>query len=211
MSKGEPTVIRAIIFDFGNVLCRLDRPACNRALAAHSKLEAEAVGRLVWGGDIERDAETGRIDSREHFRRIRTAIDGEASWTYDEFVNEYQLAIQPYAGGERAVLGAKELGLRCFILSNTSFLHARVIFANEVFCTVPELHALSFRLGWMKPDPRCWTWILERANLSARECLYVDDAPAYCSIARDLGFRAMPYEIGTNDLLQSIQGMIYSG
>lgn len=203
-------MIRAVIFDFGNVLCRLDRSACNSALAAHSPLDAEKVGRLVWGGDIELDAETGKIDSREHFRRIKAAIGGEAAWTYDCFATEYLSAIQPHPEGEAALLGAKELGLRCFILSNTSFLHARGIFTNEVLCTVPELHALSFKLGWMKPDPRCWTWILERTGLPAGDCLYVDDVAAYCATAESLGFRAIHYEIGSIDLLQTIQGVLYS-
>jgi FMN phosphatase YigB (HAD superfamily) len=204
-------VIRAIVFDFGNVLCRLDRPGCNRALAAHSRLDAEEVGRLVWGGDIEQAAETGKIDSREHFRRVKAAIGGEEGWTYECFATEYLSAIQPHPEGAASLRGARQLGLRCFILSNTSFLHARGIFANEDFCTVPELHALSFKLGWMKPDPRCWTWLLERAGLPASDCIYVDDIPAYCATAESLGFRAIQYEIGEIDLLQEIRRVLYSG
>jgi len=199
---------RAVVFDFGNVLCRLDRPACDEALAAHSPLGAEEVGRKVWGGDIELDAETGRIDSREHFRRIKTAIEGEREWTYELFASEYMAALEPYPEGEAALLGARELGLRCFILSNTSFLHSRFIFNNEVLCTVPEFHALSFKLGWMKPDPRCWTWILDRSGLAARDCLYVDDVGAYCAAAETLGFRSLRHEIGEIDLLQAMQAML---
>lgn len=198
-------MIKAIIFDYGNVLCRVDRSVCNRMLAAHSRLGAEEVGLRVWGGDIERDAETGRIDSRAHFQRIKAAIGGEDGWTYERFAEEYMSAIQPRQEGEELLLGARTLGLRCFILSNTSFLHARSIFANEVFCTVPEFHALSFKLGWMKPDPRCWDWILERTGLQAGECLYVDDVAANCAAAEALGFRAVRYEIGAYDLLQAVK------
>ena len=112
---------------------------------------------------------------------------------------------------EAALLGARALGLRCFILSNTSFLHSRAIFTNEVCCTVPELHALSFKLGWMKPDPRCWTWLLERAGLPAGDCLYVDDVAEYCGVAAGLGFRTLHYEIGAMNLLQAIAAVLYSG
>ena len=198
-------MIQAIVFDYGNVLCRIDRPACNRALAAHSRLSAEEVGRRVWGGDIELDAETGKIDSREHFRRIKAAIGGSDDWTYEGFAAEYMRAIQPCPEGEAALLGAKRLGLRCFILSNTSFLHARSIFSNETFCTAPELHALSFKLGWMKPDPRCWAWLLERAGLRAGNCIYVDDVPANCATAESLGFCTIHYEIAGFDLLETVR------
>lgn len=201
-------MIQAIVFDYGNVLCRIDRPACNRALAAHSPLAAEEVGRLVWGGDIELDAETGKIDSREHFRRIKAAIEGEEAWTYECFAAEYMSAIQPCPEGERILLGARQLGLRCFILSNTSFLHSRSIFANEIFCTVPELHALSFKLGWMKPDPRTWTWLLEHAHLRAGDCIYVDDVPSNCATAEQLGFHAIHYEIAGYDLVEKLRATL---
>jgi len=201
-------MIQAIVFDYGNVLCRIDRAACNRALASHSRLEVEEVGRRVWGGAIEQDVETGRIDSREQFRRIKAAISADEAWTYECFAAEYMLAIQPCPEGEQALLGARELGLRCFILSNTSFLHARSIYSNEVFCTVPELHALSFKLGWMKPDPRCWTWVLDHAGLSAGDCLYVDDVSANCAAAEALGFRAIHYEIAGFDLVKTIRGKL---
>lgn len=204
-------MIRAAVFDFGNVLCRLDRPACNRALAAHSPLGPEEVGRRLWGGELERAAETGAIDSHEQFRRVRAAIGGAADWTYDDFARDYMAGIEPHPDGEAALVGARALGLRCFILSNTSFLHSRAIFASEICCTVPELHALSFKLGWMKPDPRCWTWLLERAGLPAGDCLYVDDLAGYCATAEALGFRTIHYRIGAMNLLQAIEGVLYSG
>ena len=204
-------MIRAVVFDFGNVLCRLDRPACNRALAAHSALGPEEVGRRIWGGELERAAETGRIDSHEQFRRVKAAIGGAADWSYDEFAQDYMAGIGPHPEGEAALLGARELGLRCFVLSNTSFLHARALFTSEACCTVPELHALSFKLGWMKPDPRCWTWLLERAGLRPGDCLYVDDLPASCARAQALGFRTIHYQIGAMKLLQAIEGVLYSG
>ncbi len=198
-------MIKAAVFDYGNVLCRVDRSACNRALAAHSRLAAEEVGRFVWGGAIEEDAETGRIDSREHFRRIKAAIDGEAGWTYERFAEEYMAGILPHPDGEAALLGARRLGLRCFVLSNTSFLHARGIFTSEVLCTVPELHALSFKLGWMKPDPRCWRWLLDRAGLDAAECIYVDDALINCEAAAAMGFRVIHCVAAPCDLLHEIR------
>ena len=204
-------MIQGVVFDFGNVLCRVDRPACNLALSSHTSLGPAEVDRLIWGGTLETEAETGRIDSMEQFRRIKAVLGGEEDWTYDCFAQEFRLAIQPHPEGEAALLWARDQGLRCFVLSNTSFLHARAIFDNEVLCTVPELHALSFKLGWMKPDPRCWQWLLKRAGLRAEACIYVDDMPAYCATAAGLGFHAIHYRMGENDLLRGIQGVLYSG
>lgn len=200
--------VKAVIFDFGNVLCRLDRPAANRAIASHSRLSAEEVDARLWGGDIERDAETGRIDSQGLFRRVREAIGAEASWTYGDFEAEFMRCIQPNPDGEAALIGAAERGLRTFVLSNTSFLHARWLFQNETLATVPELYALSYKLGFMKPDPRCWLWLLERSGLGPGECLYVDDLAAYCAAAEALGLGSIRYDLGSENLLQKLEGVL---
>jgi len=200
---------KAVIFDFGNVLCRLNRPAVNAALAAHSPLSPEEVGRRLWGGDIERDAETGRYDSREHFRRIKETIEGEAAWAYETFTEEYMKAIEPFPAGEEALARVHERGLRVFVLSNTSFLHSRFIFQREVLASIPELHALSYKIGTMKPDPGIWLWLLKRASLEARDCLYVDDVGAYCEAAASLGFATLRYEIDGQDLARELDFALY--
>ncbi|HET7839140.1 MAG TPA: HAD-IA family hydrolase [Rectinemataceae bacterium] len=201
-------MIKAVVFDFGNVLCKLERGLANAAMAAHTSLSPEEVGLRVWNGSIERDSETGLIDSREHFRRIRVALEAGSAWSYDDFVEEIGRAIVPYPEGEASLQGVAGLGLRCFILSNTNWIHSLKIFGREVLATVPELHALSFKIGAMKPDPRIWLWLLERAGLEARDCLYVDDVEAYCVAARSLGFSALRFHHSGGNLLQAVERLL---
>jgi HAD superfamily hydrolase (TIGR01509 family) len=200
---------KAVVFDFGNVLCRLNRPAANTALAAHSPLSPDEVGRRIWGGDIEREVETGRYDSHEHFKRIKERIEGEASWGYETFAEEYMKALEPFPEGEEALASVRARGLRTFVLSNTSFLHSRFIFQRELLASVPELHALSYKVGRMKPDPGIWLWLLDRASLEARDCLYVDDVGAYCEAAASLGFATLRFEIDSQDLARELGSVLY--
>jgi HAD superfamily hydrolase (TIGR01509 family) len=201
-------MIKAVVFDFGNVLCKLDRGAANSAMAAHTSFSADEVGKLVWNGSIERDSETGLIDSHEHFLRIRETLAADPSWSYEEFVRDFRRAIVPYPEGEAAVEGIAAMGLRTFILSNTNWIHSLQIFEREILGTVPELHALSFRIGAMKPDPRIWNWLLERSGMRAQDCLYVDDVGAYCEAARSLGFSALQYHHSSGNLLHAIQKLL---
>jgi FMN phosphatase YigB (HAD superfamily) len=202
---------KAVIFDYGNVLCRLDRGAVNRALAGHCALSVEEVGARLWEGDIERGAETGELDSRSQFDRVREAIGADPAWSYEDFEREYMACLLPNPDGEAALLGAARAGLRCFILSNTSFLHSRAIFLNETLASIPELYALSYKLGFMKPDPRCWLWILERASLQPQECVYVDDLEENCAAAAALGIRPILYDFRTEDLSRKLGAMLQSG
>jgi FMN phosphatase YigB (HAD superfamily) len=201
-------MIKAVVFDFGNVLCKLDRESALEGLAAHSAMEPAEIRKLVWGGEIEREAETGRIDSRVHFERVKAAIRGEPSWSYDRFLEEFGRCIVPYPEGEAAVVGASRLGLRTFILSNTNYIHSLSIFDREILATYPELYSLSYKVGFMKPDPRIWLWLLDRARLPAGDCLYVDDLPEYCAAAASLGFATLNFHWTSGNLLQGIERML---
>jgi glucose-1-phosphatase len=207
-TEGRDGVVKAVIFDFGNVLCRLDRSGGNRILATHCALSPEEVDKRIWGGDLERDAETGRIDSRTQFERIREVIGADPSWSYEEFSRDFMAFLKPHPEGEAALVGVARSGYRTFILSNTSFLHSRGIFQNENLATIPELYALSYKIGFMKPDPRCWLWILDRTGLRPEECMYVDDVQAYCDAAAALGLRSMRYDPETENLLQKLETVL---
>jgi len=201
-------VIKAVVFDLGNVLCRLDWNACDSAFAVHSPLSAEQVGRRVRSEELERVSETGRCDSAEYFRRVKEAIQADSAWTYEEFSEELMRCFIPHPSGERAVVRARELGLRVFILSNTSYLHSRFICSREVLATIPELYALSFKVGVMKPDPAIWKWLLDRSGLEAKECLYFDDIAINCDIGSSLGFRAALHDPETGNLSKELEAML---
>ena len=199
---------QAVVFDYGNVLAMVDRPAMCAAMARHSPLSAGEVQSLVWGGDLEREAETGAYDSREQFRRVKERIRGEDSWSYEQFREEFAAGFVFNDEGLEALRLAAGRGRRTFILSNTSFLHARLLFQNETLATVPEGYVLSFKVGVMKPDPAIWRHLLRTAGLQAGECLYIDDVPEYCAAAQRLGFTALNYLRGNTDLLQKLENLL---
>ncbi len=196
---------KAVIFDFGNVLSILDRPATDRAFAAHCRLSPEEVGSRIWHDGLLFDLETGKIGAREHFERVKETLGADDAWNYDEYDEEFMRCILPHPPGRAALRAVSEAGLRTFILSNTSFLHARAIFLDETLAALPELYALSYKLGVMKPEPRIWLWLLERAGLDPRDCVYVDDVPAYCAAAAALGMAALHYDFRKDDLWRKLE------
>ncbi|PKL06950.1 MAG: hypothetical protein CVV53_01685 [Spirochaetae bacterium HGW-Spirochaetae-9] len=199
---------KAVVFDFGNVLCALDRMAFARAAAPHARLSAEDLDRALWGGAFEHDFETGKYGSREYFRRVGQLAGFTPDYTYDQFVEDYTKIILPNPDGEEGLLAARALGARCFVLSNTSWLHARKIFDNEILASVPELHILSYKVGSMKPDPRIWLKLLEYSSLEADDCLYIDDVKAYCDTAESLGFGAFCYDKNADSLSHIVKNML---
>ncbi len=199
---------QAVVFDFGNVLCGLDRMAFARAAAPRSRLSAQKLDAALWGGSLEQEHETGRFDSRGFYRRVAELAGFDPSYSYEEFVTDYRRIILPNPDGEAGLIAARELGARCFVLSNTAFLHATMIFENEVLASIPEFHVLSYKVGFMKPDPRIWLKLLKYAQLNAADCLYIDDVQAYCDTAKELGFGTFCYDRTKHFLPQTLQAMI---
>jgi len=184
------------------------RRAVARAAAPRSKLSARDLDAALWGGSLEREHETGRFDSRGFYRRVAALAGFEPSYSYEEFAGDYRRIILPNPDGEAGLITARDRGARCFVLSNTSFLHARMIFENEVLASIPELHILSYKVGLMKPDPRIWLKLLEYTGLDAGDCLYIDDVEAYCDAARGLGFGVFCYDRNTHFLSQILQDVL---
>ena len=55
-------------------------------------------------------------------------------------------------------------------------------------------YALSYTLGFRKPDPRIYRAALAMAESLPEEALYFDDIPEYVQAAAGLGMRALHFE-----------------
>jgi len=200
---------KAVIFDFGNVLCRVERGNFVHKAARHARaMDAEALLNALWGTELEYEFETGKFDSHEYFRRVQALADLDPAYSYEQFVEDYKSIIVPNPDGEEGLKTAVGLGARTFVLSNTSFLHASVIFDNEILGTYPELYILSYKLGVMKPDPRIWKKLLEYTRLDPEGCLYIDDIGQYCETARSLGMSAFWYDFHVHNLSRELKNML---
>ncbi len=200
--------ILAVVFDFGNVLAMFDHLANCRQLAGRCPLPAEEILRRIWHNDLERDAESGRYDSREQFRRISGRIQAADGWSYEQFLEDFAAGLELNPEGFDALRLAAGSGRRTFLLSNISFAHARYLFLNEELATIPEGYVLSFKVGAMKPDPAIWRHLLATTGLSADQCLYIDDEAPFCRAAEAQGFATIHYQKGSTDLLQRLRACL---
>lgn len=191
--------IRAVVFDFGNVLALHDRLDICRRFSRHSRLSAEEILPRVYGNELEFDSETGRLDSREHFRQIKERIQGQQDWSYETFAEEYKNVFELNDEALQALQMAAKTH-RVFILSNTTYLHALWLFEQELLATLPELYFFSFKLGVMKPDPEVFRIMLRTGGITAPECLYIDDLPEFCASAESVGINSICYRRGRCDL-----------
>lgn len=192
--------IKNIIFDFGDVFINLDKPATFR--------EMQKLGLV--GLTAEMDAtnkayEKGEISTRafiqfyqNHFPRLSET----------ELVSAWNAIILDFPSHRLEFLKQlqQQAAHRIFLWSNTNALHLERV--QEVmgqqnykaFLSYFEKHYFSHELGMRKPEPICFTSILEEQNLRPEETLFIDDTPDNTAVASRLGLQTWNLQPGLDDV-----------
>jgi len=199
--------IKNIIFDFGGVLVDLKPQACLDAFAALGLPQVadyltpyghQGPFGKVENGDI--DLHQFRNEIRETFKVDLTDLQIEEAWgafLLHTPLNKIQMVHQL----------AKTY--RVFLLSNTNPIHIRKLKEfDEAGYPVSECFEklyLSYEIGLSKPGQAIFEYLLNDAGILPEETLLVDDAPANCRTAAELGmhtYQPEPFEDFTGELLQ---------
>ena len=183
--------LKAIIFDFGNVLCRFDNARFLEGLSALCGKPAQALGKTLYeDSTLTQDHEAGRIGSGEFLRGV-SALCG-TDLPEADFISVYTDIFTPIHTTFDLIRKLKpdyKLGL----LSNTSPWHfEKAIRTTEVFPLFDSV-TLSYEVGASKPDPRLFEDALAKLGLMAEECLYIDDLPAFAQAAKDHLMQGITY------------------
>lgn len=200
--------IKNIVFDFGGVLVDLKQEACLQAFAdlgvpqvADYLTPYGHKGPFGKMEDGEIDVATFCDEFRETFNVPHlTNLQIEEAW------GAFLVHI-PF--GKMKMVHELAKRYRVFLLSNTNEVHIRKLQefedagfpVNECF----EKCYLSYQIGSSKPGRAIFQHVLDDAGILAEETLLVDDGPANCRTAAEMGFKTYqpaPYEDFTAELLQ---------
>jgi putative hydrolase of the HAD superfamily len=185
--------IRAVIFDYGEVLCVPD-PAAHRRLLQLTGLGHDAFEPLYWRD--RRDYDLGLLDGPRYWAQfardaglsftpaqIEALIENDVlTWTAN--LNEPMLAW---------AAALQNAGLLTAILSNMG---------PDVLCTMRQEFAWlahfnqliwSCELGIAKPDPAIYSLTCERLGVPLSEALFIDDKEENIRAAEQLGLHALQF------------------
>jgi glucose-1-phosphatase len=166
-------MIKAVIFDFGNVLCSFRVTSFFENLARRSACTVDQLlGLMPEISHAAIEYESGRLTSEEFLQHF-SALAG-ITISRDEFITSYTTIFTPIDGtfdAIRRLKGRYRLGL----LSNTNEWHfEHSIRTVDVFPFFDAV-TLSYEIGAMKPAPAIYTDMLRKLNLPADACVYFDD------------------------------------
>jgi glucose-1-phosphatase len=184
-------MIHAVIFDFGNVICRFDPTMFVRAVAPYSSKSIPELGNILMNSsDLFVEYETGRIPSAVFLELM--SIRCSLSCTQAQFIEAFNSIFSPNLPTFDLIRRLKP-NYRLGLLSNTSEWHFRHgIYPTEVF-PLFETVTLSFEVGTMKPAEDIYRDALEKLGLPPENCVYIDDIKEYADAATALGMHGIHY------------------
>jgi FMN phosphatase YigB (HAD superfamily) len=186
-------VIKAIVFDLGNVLISFDHAIAARRIAKLSHKSLEEIYRLFFDSDLTQHFEEGKLSSQDFFLQVKEMLG--LSIEYEEFLPIWN-EIFFLTDENHQVYGIAK-GLTAThttaLLSNINELHFNYLKARfPVFDVFHHLFA-SYALGAIKPNPSIYKKALETLKVKPDEAFYVDDRAELIEKASLLGMRAFLY------------------
>ncbi len=182
-------MIRAFLFDIGNVIVRFDFTRALRAVASLSDVpdEAAVLQRI---DAVKLIYEDGRM-SREAFLREAFAL-LKYRGTREQFIAAWQdifWANEPMHALIRSLHGRFPIHL----LSNTNDIHVEGLFRDfDVFgCVTTGVY--SHEVQASKPDPRIYAIACEKCGIEPKTTFFIDDLAANIEAARTAGFQTHHY------------------
>jgi len=192
---------RAVIFDIGRVIVRLDLERAFAPIAAamqnaagpsDKRLSAADTWALIRADDSWDKWQEGRISPADWHQRIMGLL--KLSLSYAEFRDAWNRVLHP-----QTILSDElfaQLGGRCrlALLSNTDPIHVECLEQRFTFGRYFPTRIYSCGVGASKPSPAIYQAALESLGVLAHEALYIDDIEEFVDAARQLGLDAVRFE-----------------
>ena len=182
--------VRAVIVDFGGVICSFDYGIFCTRLADRIGRPAEQILQTAFGGALQVEFESGRLTGPDYHRRLMDLLDADI--TYDEFFPMYG-DIFTEVPGTADILRRLHSTYPLYLLSDTNEIHFGYVRDKvDVLGLFSDL-VLSHEVGAMKPSPLIYAEVLARSGVPPQACVFIDDRPTNVDGARRVGMRAVQF------------------
>lgn len=182
--------IEAIVFDLGNtVFTATDQGYRDDHWERRLDLPPGTLSREVWGSQMERSALVGAVPLEEFWDWVGQTLGLTAQnlSDFDDGLWEGIVLLPQVA----ALLERLKTGYRVAALSNAwSDARGRTagIYGLE---RLVEFIAYSAEIGFAKPDPRAYMFVVEQLGIQPDQTLFVDDSATNIAAAAALGMHVV--------------------
>ncbi len=188
----HPTKLKAIIFDIGRVLVRIDVGRAMQGLASGSSLSPSELWTAIEKDPRWPDWQEGRMSPRDWYLHLAKRFGG--NFTFEQFTEVWNRVLDPLPIQEDAFLKSLSNRYRLALLSNTDPIHVQHLEASYSFFAFFPARIYSCAVGASKPNPLIYREALRALKVQAQEAVYIDDIAAYVEAAQRLGMAGIQFQ-----------------
>jgi glucose-1-phosphatase len=179
--------IRAIIFDIGRVLVRVDIRKAQLGLTKGNGLTPEELWAAIEKDPRWPDWQEGRMSARDWHQNLCNRLG--VTLNFEEFTKVWNSALDPQPIHPDSLFQQLSKSYRLGLLSNTDPIHvAHLESTYSFFNHFPQpVRVYSCSVGASKPNPLIFREALRACKVKADEAVYIDDIPAFAEAASALG------------------------
>lgn len=190
-------MIKAIIFDFGNVICHFTNEIYKQKIADLSGKTIEEIKNIFYeNSDIFKRFETGEINGQEFYENLGKIYG--INIPYQELKTIYSKDKFSRVPGTKELIEKLRKNYKVGLLSNTSEWDWDYMIQVAPEVLIFDSITKSYEVGAMKPNEAIYEDALKKLNLKPEECIYTDDILEYVDKAKSLGFEAFQFTTAEN-------------
>jgi glucose-1-phosphatase len=179
-------------FDLGKVLVDFSVDRMLQQIGAVARIPAEQVRAVLFGDGLMRQHEAGRLSTRELYEVFCAAIGSRPD--FDALAAAVGAIFELNRPMLPLVAQLRQAGHAMGILSNTCETHWEYCLGHyRIVRDGFAVHALSYRIGTLKPEAAIFHAAAELAGVRPEEIFFVDDLTEHVAGARAVGFDAVQF------------------
>lgn len=179
-------MIKTLLFDFGDVFLRLDKPATFRELKnlGIQDFTSEKIKFL-------QEYEKGTVSTTDF---IKTLQEWYPQIPSSKLIKAWNAILLDFPQERMDFIQklSEEGEFQLILLSNTNELHIKWVTEHirffQEFKACFDAFYLSHEINFRKPDHNIFEFVLEKHGLSPKEILFIDDTEENIAAAKKLGF-----------------------
>jgi glucose-1-phosphatase len=183
--------IKAIIFDIGSVIVRLDPSRAIAAIGAGSRLSPDKVWAAVPQDPLWHGWQEGRVTPTDWYQNVIARFHTPIS--FDEFCDAWNSILCPELILPERLFRQLSKKCRLVLLSNTDPIHVGCMESKFPFIRYFPERIYSCDVGASKPGLKIFRAAIRAAGVPANQILFIDDIRENVLAARRIGLNALQF------------------
>jgi glucose-1-phosphatase len=184
-------MIKAVIFDYGNVIHKWDNDIFLNELVKLSGKDYNYIYDLIFSNGMHSKLEVGKISPSFFFNTIKERI--EIDMNENDFFALFSSKLFEEIKTTFSLIKELKQNYKVALLSNTNKIDFDYVIKKSELFPLFDSVTLSFEIGHKKPEKQIYIDAIEKLNLEPEECVYIDDIKEYSDAASNLGMHGIQY------------------